>query len=215
MLARYSSFVLLLLMPPSLPIRVLCLHGKGSSSQIFMQTIQPLVDKLQPHPIDWLCPEATFPMDDHNAFQWWGLPPGLRSFETKEYIGMDLTLQRVESFFPVDVVFGFSQGAILTSVLLLRGLQGKAFLPPKAILVGAAWPNPYNDQLLGLDQGTVNRAKLKSLHVIGERDRTNPPEMAMRLQSLFNGELMKHPGGHIIPVDHESYLESYADLILG
>ena len=205
---------LYILMPLALSTRVLCLHGKGNTGETFLKTIQPLVQRLEGHSIEWLIPDATFPIEDHTAFQWWGLPPGLRSFETKEYIGMELTLQRVESLYPVDVVFGFSQGAILTSVLLMRGIQGKSFLPRKAILAGAAWPNPYNDDMLSLSSDAVSQLNLRTLHVIGERDRTNPPEMALRLQQLFRGELLRHPGGHIVPVDQESYIKAYADLIL-
>ena len=202
-------------MSRGLSTRVLCLHGKGNTGETFLKTLHPLVQRLEgQHSIEWLIPDASFPMDDHNAFQWWGLPPGLRSFETKEYIGIEHTLQRIESYYPVDVIFGFSQGAILTSILLLRGLQGKSYLPKKAILAGAAWPNPYNDEMVSLSSNNVSKANLQTLHVIGDRDRINPPEMAQRLQNLFQGKLLRHPGGHIVPVDEESYITAYADLIL-
>ena len=212
---RLISIVwLLLLMPRALPIRVLFLHGKGNNGQTFLRTLQPLVQRLQGHSVEWLTPDAPFPMEDHTTFEWWGLPPGQRSFTTSEYIGVELTLQRIESLYPVDVIFGFSQGAILTSILLMRGIQGKAFLPKKAILAGAAWPNPFSEEMHSLDPDTVSQMSLRTLHVIGERDRTNPPEMALSIQRLFRGELLWHPGGHTVPVDQESYLDAYADLIL-
>ena len=112
----------------SSPIRVLCLHGKGESSASFQSLLSPLIQLCHQRKLDieWVFPNGSFPCSPYqpeDGFSWWNLPPNTRSFTTSQYIGVDETLRRIETeIYPVDVVFGFSQGAILASVLLMRGL---------------------------------------------------------------------------------------------
>ena len=53
---------------------------------------------------------------------------------------------------------------------------------------------------------------LKSLYIAGDIDDVNPPEHARRICQLFCGELMCHPGGHILPTD-ETSLRKYAEFL--
>jgi predicted esterase len=96
----------------------------------------------------------------------------------------------------------------------MRGLQGlSSHYPRRAILAGAAWPNPYDFDLFKLAQcdGNIGSA-VRTLHVVGERDEINPPQMAIRLQKLFKGKLMTHPGGHSVPMDLDQIIK-YKDII--
>lgn len=194
-------------------LRVLCLHGKGETGASFIGSLAPLTEvcKRRGLEVEWISPNAPHSIPGHNGYAWWNLPPGFRSFETKEYLGLQQTFELIESQYPVDAIMGFSQGAILTSVLLLRGLQGKSkYLPNAAILCGAAWPNPFDAEMLALD--TKQAQVVSSLHVIGTRDKVNPPAMAMKICDIFGGKLIEHPGGHIVPVG-DGYVEEYVNVI--
>ena len=201
-------------------IRVLCLHGKGESSASFHSLLSPLIQHCHQKKlnIEWILPNGTFPcfpLQPEEGFSWWNLPPNTRSFTTSQYIGVEETLRRIETeLYPVDVIFGFSQGAILASVLLMRGLlssSSSSLAPKRAILCGASWPNPYSQDMSKL----ANKAKppLNILHVIGEQDNVNPPELAVKLHEVLGGRIVTHPGRHVVPLE-PNFLDLYVALIM-
>ena len=72
---------------------------------------------------------------------------------------------------PDFIIIGHSRGAILTSILLARGLHGQSkYLPKKAIFSGAAWPNPFDELLEAITPSIVQSSGLKSLYIVGDID---------------------------------------------
>ena len=166
-----------------------------------------------------LAPDAPFVIPNHNGRAWWNLPERVRSFEATEYIGVEKSFRLIEDdIFPVDVILGYSQGAILGSVLLARSALGlNQGCATKLILFGAAWPNPYSKIIKSFSvqdsSSGIPNNEASTLHVIGEKDAINPPESALLLQHYVGGSYIMHPGGHIVPVDEE-YIDKYVRFVL-
>jgi len=160
-------------------LRALMLHGKGGNGPKFRRQLQPLLHEFQGN-IDFVFPtapyrlDATASEDDAEEYAWWTLPPGVRSFEAKDYIGFERSIQYLENVWkeagPFDLLWGHSQGAILLASILA---SPKACLLKDAklcILNGCAWPKPFEGELLGLQDGQ-NVKVPKTLHVVGKADK--------------------------------------------
>ena len=197
--------------------RVVVLHGKGNSGESYRQRLQPLITAPQFKHVDWVFPTAPYRMKEgQEEFEWWRLPKGERSFTALSYDGAEESIQQIESMKDVDALIGHSQGAILMSVVLARRALGlSSFQTKHAILSGAAWPKPYEkimNDLSSLPRGTIAIPTL-TLHVIGAADDVNPTEQAAEICTLLQGQLLMHPGGHVLPLDDES-IGKYASFLL-
>ena len=129
--ARYASSL-------STKRKILVLHGKGGSGASMKLRFQGIENALPEFDFTY----ATAPHElDGGGYQWWTLPPGVRSFQATEYGGVDAALDVVRSS-QADVVWGHSQGAILlgfaAAIDAIDWLGGA-----KLILNGASWPKPY------------------------------------------------------------------------
>ena len=194
--------------------RVLALHGKGESAVSFRARLAPFLERLDERvSVEFL--DAPWPLGD--GYQWWRLPPGVRSFEAEQYEGVESSLERLSAEFTraeVHGVIGFSQGAILLSFFLARELLNRlngqpALLPSKAILVGAAWPKPFTatmESLRALGPEGLNFLGLDTLHVVGAADNINPQEQAREVAACFglSGTVHMHAGKHVVPGDDAS-----------
>mmetsp|Transcript_19188 Transcript_19188/g.39124 ORF Transcript_19188/g.39124 Transcript_19188/m.39124 type:complete len:425 (+) Transcript_19188:408-1682(+) len=146
-----------------------------------------------------------------------------------------------------DIVLGHSQGAILLSALLARNevlrniptplpsnynkeedkKQKSHKMPMAYILNGAAWPNPYNSELLALskhnntrndndidnkhqnedDRGEDNNISShpKILFLMSKNDPINPTSSAQKVCETyrtagFDVSVVTHNGGHAVPM---------------
>jgi predicted esterase len=130
----------------------------------------------------------------------------------KHYQGWQQTRAWADAFFasnaPIDGVFGFSQGAVLASLLVgLRPPNG-APTPAQplgfgfAVLVGGF---PSNDPAHRALYESVESFALPSLHMIGRADRVVPSEASRALAARFESPvLFEHEGGHVIPSSPEA-----------
>ncbi len=193
--ARYASSL-------STKRKILVLHGKGGSGASMKLRFQGIENALPE--FDFTYATAPHPLDG-GGYQWWTLPPGVRSYQATEYGGVDAALDVVRSS-KADVVWGHSQGAILLGFAAAIGAidwLGGA----KLILNGASWPKPYEAELARGCRGDT-------LHVLGETDDINPPDQARRLAACFeNARVFVHPGGHYVPTDAAA-IECYRDFLL-
>ena len=124
-----------------------------------------------------------------------------------------------------DIIFGHSQGAILTAALLsihdklwkTPAISSSTDRPMGYILNGVAWPNPYKDSLKSLatqqqqqqNSETNNSSNVSSLprmlFIMGKEDNINPIESAMQVHDAyqkanFNVSIVNHDRGHSVPV---------------
>lgn len=241
-------------------INILCLHGKGNNEFTFQQTLEPfqqslnnskeaLAQQLSFH-FNYITAPFPMEMEDQNKsekideeekakpMQWWTLPPGVRSFNAKEYQGFQISQEKVMNELrskKYDFVLGHSQGAILLAALMATTEEldnrndGVGY-----ILNGAAWPNPYTHQMENyryskLTNDNDNKSQYREqdwelephvLFIIGEKDKINPPEGAIRTREAFikggmnNVQSLVHPGGHSVPVKNEDALAQMTKWVL-
>jgi len=176
-------------------IRILVLHGKGSNGENFRQVLYPLEQALQLKvsnmniqiTFDYLT--APYRMSTNkttlNPMEWWMLPPGVRSFQAKEYVGFQESASLLEKALMTQkyhFILGHSQGAILASIFMATSSIFSWNHPQRplgCILNGIAWPNPFDYQLQHYENyksevevSCVNRTQ--SLFIIGKNDTINP-----------------------------------------
>jgi predicted esterase len=114
-----------------------------------------------------------------------------------------------------DIIFGHSQGAILTAALL--SLRDKLRFGPTSpsgfIFNGAAWPNPYSDSMQGLSglapEKSFKDKSPKMLFIMGKADDINPIDSATRVSNVFNDTgfdvtIVEHDGGHSVPYNNDA-----------
>jgi len=167
-------------------LRILCLHGYHGSARILRAQMQPLVEDLR-SAIDFVYVDA--PSLSAADFGWWHL--NFRDWErTRDWM---VSLFQQEQHF--DGVFGFSQGAALTSLLVgMRGTDRLSF--DFAMMVGGfRSDSPVHAHLYAAKESY----ELPSLHIIGQADMVVPPEDSRILAAQFASPVvLEHPGGHVI-----------------
>jgi predicted esterase len=232
-------------------IRILCLHGKGNNGKSFQTILEPLekdlgtrlasLNEINTVEFDYLT--APFDMDEdgdgkHLKMEWWTLPPGVRSFNAKEYGGFKQSSALVENALlekDYDFIIGHSQGAILLSALLsCEDWKDRVYGSTKArpvrkqamghVFNGSAWPNPFTEQLERFSSNAKtsvenSATKPKNLFIIGERDNINPLEGAERVRDAFKKGGLEvtscyHSGGHSLPVADSAVLGEIVDWIV-
>jgi acetyl esterase/lipase len=193
-------------------LRILCLHGYHGSAGILRDQMGSLAAGLDSL-ADFVYVNA--PILQADDFGWWhavpaddsamrgdpGVPPGARRYKgwtrTRDWIA-DL----FEKQGPFDGVFGFSQGAALTGMLV--GLRAPDGVPTTekplafgfAMMVGGFLS--ADPDLAGL-YGSKESYALPSLHIIGRSDGIVPSEDSKALAAKFKEPLiLEHGGGHVI-----------------
>jgi len=101
---------------------------------------------------------------------------------------------------PFDGVFGFSQGAVLTSLLV--GLRNHCEAEDRisfdfAMMVGGFAGNDGSHAYLYQRKSEYD---LPSFHIFGDSDFVVPGSRSERLAGFFKDpQILRHSGGHIIP----------------
>jgi hypothetical protein len=174
--------------------RVLCLHGYHGSGSILRRQMRPLAEGLT-STVEFVYADA--PSLAAGDFGWWHL----------NFKGWERTRDWAVSLFArqprFDGVFGFSQGAALTSLLVgMRAPDGqvseqKPLTFDFAIMVGGfRSDSPLHAELYA----STDSFELPSLHVIGRTDTIVPSADSRILAAQFTSPIvLEHPGGHVIP----------------
>jgi predicted esterase len=192
-------------------LRILCLHGyRGNATTLRLQ-MRPLTQDLDPL-AEFVCVDA--PSRAMGSFGWWhavsndgddSKPAGVGQ-PTMRYEGWSETKAWLVSLFqqsaPFDGVFGFSQGAALTSLLV--GLRNPCEAESRISFDFAMMAGGFASG----DRSHANLYQWKaeydlpSVHIIGASDFVVPDSHSDRLASLFREPLiLRHSGGHVVPGD--------------
>ena len=196
-------------------LRILCLHGYHGSARALRGQMGSLLEELEP------LAELVFldaPSIAAGDFGWWHAAederagpvddPGVRG-PRRHYKGWERTRDALIARFaadgPFDGVFGFSQGAALTGLLVGLRAVGGSPTPERplrfdfAVMVGGF---PSNDPELARLYARPDAYALPSLHVLGRADGIVQPADSRALASRFaNPAFVEHGGGHVIPND--------------
>jgi predicted esterase len=185
-------------------LRLLCLHGfRGSGSALRAQMQGSFVELGSK--VELICPDAPRLADGRSG--WWNaVPIEGQAPPSKHYEGWERTRDALIALFedsgPFDGIFGFSQGAALTGLLV--GMRAADQIATKeqplrfalAILVGGFVSNDPAHASLYAAHASYSVA---SLHLIGRSDRTVPPEASHALATRFRApRIVEHDGGHVI-----------------
>jgi pimeloyl-ACP methyl ester carboxylesterase len=174
-------------------MRILCLHGYHGSGKILQNQMSPLTEDLD-SAVDFVYVDA--PSLSSGDFGWWHL----------NFRGWERTRDWMVSFFQqephFDGVFGFSQGAALTSLLVgMRAADGRATQQKPlsfdfAIMVGGFRSDSAEHAHL---YAATKSYALPSLHIIGQADRVVPSQDSLVLAAQFTSPtVLQHPGGHVV-----------------
>lgn len=136
--------------------------------------------------------------EDFNDRSFW------KSGRRIEYIGMDRSLRFLQEELerlPDNVknisLLGFSQGAVFAHMVAsLASTQGSPWNRiQKCILVGGFCASP-----LQWSQDQLSHLAMPSLHVIGLKDTSIPPELGRHLAEKFQDAIiLEHDKGHVVP----------------
>jgi acetyl esterase/lipase len=196
-------------------LRILCLHGYHGTGEVLRRQMQSLMDGFESQ-VELVYLDA--PSLSEGDYGWWHAVP-VESARTGDgsgagharmrYEGWERTRKAIVSAFdrqgPFDGVFGFSQGAALTGLVVgLRAPDGVPTLEQPitfdfAILVSGFVSNdPAHASLYARKASYA----LPSLHLIGRSDGVVPTRDSRELAARF-GEptLVEHGGGHVVASD--------------
>jgi acetyl esterase/lipase len=197
---------------PRRKLRLLCLHGYHGSAEVMRSQMRALFEGLESL-VELVCVDA--PSLAQGDFGWWHAvqderapareDPDLGS-AARHYKGWarsrDALIERFQRQGPFDGVFGFSQGAALTGLLV--GLRASDGRPTRehplafrfAVLVSGF---PSNDPSHGALYASRASYALPSLHLVGRADGIVPPRETRALAARFaNPLVVEHDGGHVI-----------------
>src|SRR5436305_374394 len=198
--------------PPLNTLRILCLHGYHGSADILRRQMAALIDGLD-DVAQFVCVDA--PSLAAGDFGWWHAKASPDSPDhddvgvdarSRHYQGWQRTRDGIVSLFaqhgPFDGVFGFSQGAALTGLLVgLRAPDGHASAARPLVFDFAAMVGgfPAADPALATLYDETTSYGLPSVHIIGRADSIVPAGVSRALASRFaNPLVLEHAGGHVI-----------------
>jgi hypothetical protein len=174
-------------------IRVLCLHGYHGSADTLRRQMQPLVRDLEV-PVEFVYVDA--PSLAHGDFGWWHL--NFRGWERTRDWAVDL-FEREPHF---DGVFGFSQGAALTALLVgLRAPDGHVSEERPLSFEFAMMASGFRSDSpahAGLF-AAKDSFSLPSLHMMSRTDPIVAPADSRALAGQFAAPIvLEHSGGHVV-----------------
>jgi hypothetical protein len=174
-------------------IRLLCLHGYHGSADILRRQMRPLVDGLDV-PVEFVHVDA--PSLAGGDFGWWHL--NFRGWERTRDWAVDL-FEREPHF---DGVFGFSQGAALTALLVgMRAPDGVVSEQRPLSFEFAMMASGFrSDSSIhsGLFANTDSFA-LPSLHMMSQSDPIVANRDSRTLAAQFQAPLvLEHSDGHVV-----------------
>jgi pimeloyl-ACP methyl ester carboxylesterase len=174
-------------------LRVLCLHGFHGSGAILREQMKPLFGGLEPI-AEFVCIDA--PSLAAGSFGWW----------QQGFAGWEQTRDWLVRFFATqqhfDGIFGFSQGAALTSLLVgLRTPSGRVSGQRPLSFEFALMAGGFrSDSPIHADlYATRDNYEFPSVHIMGNSDVVVPIADSRILARQFASPVvLEHPGGHII-----------------
>jgi predicted esterase len=180
--------------------RVLCLHGYHGNASVLRSQMGSLTDGFSS---EFEFVPVNAPSIAQGDFGWWH---GAFALWNQPFRGWERTRDWVVKLFAeqeFDGVFGFSQGAALTGLLV--GMRAPDGQPSEAAPLrfdfamtagGFVSNEPGHASLYAATAGH----ELPSLHMMGRSDTIVPIADSRRLSDRFSAPVViEHSGGHIIP----------------
>lgn len=192
-------------------IRILALHGSEGCAEEFSNHLEDLKEALvngKETPMRISVTTVEGPFLKGRGYSWWTMPPGVRSFNAREYEGFEESTKKVLDVWKrneFDLVLGHSQGAILIASILALNLA--PYHPKRGYLFnGVSFPNPFAEQIESMKIDKMESPRI--LFVFGRKDTITPNSSGETLrEGLANGNYRVHScyhdGGHGIPQNND------------
>lgn len=168
------------------PLRILCLHGYHGSGDILRAQMRPLVDGLDV-PVEFVY--ADTPAMAAGDFGWWH----------RDFWGWERTRDWAVRLFAqephFDGVFGFSQGAALTALLV--GMREERPLSFEFAMMASGFrsDSPMHADLFA----RTDNFRLPSLHMMSRSDPIVATADSRALASQFDSPtVLEHTSGHVV-----------------
>ncbi|XP_051141911.1 uncharacterized protein LOC127258893 [Andrographis paniculata] len=186
-------------------LRILCIHGFRTSGSFLKKQINKWDPSIISHfHMDF--PDGIFPAGGKSEIEGIYPPPYFEWFqynkEFTEYQNLqecvDYLCEYITSNGPFDGLLGFSQGAILSALLLGYQAQGKVLKdhPPMKLFISMSGTK-FRDPSI-CDVAYKDPIKVKSVHFIGEKDRLKIPSEDLAT-AFENPLIIRHSRGHQLP----------------
>eukprot|EP01118_Nematostelium_gracile_P017504 TRINITY_DN749_c0_g1_i2.p1 TRINITY_DN749_c0_g1~~TRINITY_DN749_c0_g1_i2.p1 ORF type:complete len:226 (+),score=62.19 TRINITY_DN749_c0_g1_i2:51-728(+) len=202
-------------------LRVLVLHGYFQSGSMmeaktgsFRKIIKTIAKNAEfvfinaPHRID---PETDYvhpgePIEE-DVYKWWKTDSNW--LITKEYVGVEQSIKHIQQIFrekgPFDGVLGFSQGGVLTSILVGLNQDTPTEENPisfKFAVIGSANPPTVPEYRENIVRKSTENSLVPTLHIYGMNDTLVLPQYSEDHLKLYpNAQVLVHEGGHYLPVN--------------
>ena len=193
-------------------MKILVLHGYYQSSDIISKSIHKLfpAKEIKAHNLEFVIPNGTTEIVTEETdpetgilqkvikYGWWphpknGSPIGClqQIFEKHEYTNVNLAIEQVLPLLSdIDVVIGFSQGAVFATILL-----GKRLLPKCQLAILLSGSDIMDHRYLPKYQ-----IEIKSVHFMGQKDTLVDCVESLKLAEHYHqAEIENHQWGHVIP----------------
>ncbi|KAJ7953541.1 Serine hydrolase FSH [Quillaja saponaria] len=197
--------------------RILCLHGYRTSAKILQKLVRRWPETVL-QKLDLVFLDAPFPSRGKSDVEGIFDPPYYEWFHTNEKFthNFEESVAYIEDYMvkhgPFDGLLGFSQGAVLSAVILGMQAEGVALgkVPKVKFLIVIS-----GGRLRGLNLGVPKLAsnafskkiRCLSLHFIGETDFMKPEGIAL-LEAFVDPVVIHHPKGHSVPMLDDKSLET-------
>jgi predicted esterase len=183
---------------------ILVLHGMYQNGEILKYICTPLIDRLNNYvTLHFITGPISYENEHSDVidlYGWWN--------DDDEYTGSEDSVKQIHDVFdehgPFDGVIGFSQGAMMTSLLCAlkkNDVNSYGWFSPKFIINICGHDN---ECLIYTDMFT-NLIDVPSLHIIGVND--DIKESSIELSCRFKNPVVKmYEMGHEIP-SHDKFYE--------
>ncbi|KAF0695586.1 Aste57867_13626 [Aphanomyces stellatus] len=212
---------------PQRKLRILCLHGSRTNSTVMsLQTTglaRAFGTKAQFEHLEGPFPAFGPPEDeildffgkDESYFQWWNS----NDHKDPELPGWEKALDHLQSHldfsdYPYDAIIGFSQGAMVATLVTAHYMRRSKHVPYKAlVLVGGMWPVDGMPHDVPVDTATSKPIlDFPSIHVLGQEDEMyEVGKSQVDNFSHASRHVFTHSGGHRFPALPE-YKDMYATI---
>ncbi|RKL46584.1 hypothetical protein BFJ70_g3071 [Fusarium oxysporum] len=202
-------------------MRILCLHGAGTNSEIFKIQLGPVIHHLlQDDPTLSFefydagveCPPAQGieALSEGPFYQWYlwdhlqKIPPAQTATNA-----IDNVLDIIAEEGPFDGVVGFSQGAAITASVLAHyskknPLEPQTNLFKFAMFICGSKPFTY-DGMNRIDQCGKPVVQIPTAHVVGKKDQWYKESLGLfALCDAHSAKIYDHGQGHSLPVNPQT-----------
>lgn len=197
-----------------MPLRLLCLHGWGTSIKILQSQLGPLMSDLQRdntatfHFIEGECDSDPGPgiagFFDGPYYSYYKFPRSFSDIDDSDVLeAYDQLYSAIEEEGPFDGILGFSHGGTLASGFLIQHAKRFPHDPPLvrcAIFINSLPPFRMNEKPV-IDMGLEGYLSLPTVNIAGAQDSLLEYSWALHQLCPPTSTWIVHSKGHDIPGD--------------